>query len=71
MEFFTFPGTLQLIESFLVVLIISHFRSYNGQELEPSAAAVHLGQEMQTKNFTVSNMMILESIFRVWIYIIH
>lgn len=46
MEFFTFPGTLQLIESFVIVLIISRVRSYNGREVEPGAAAVHLGQEM-------------------------
>lgn len=46
MEFFTFHGTLQLIESFLIVLIIIHVTSYNGQELEPGAAAVQLGQEM-------------------------
>lgn len=70
MEFFTFPGTLQLIESFVIVLIISRVRSYNGREVEPGAAAVHLGQEMQTKSFTVSNMMIFERIFRFWIYIV-
>lgn len=47
MEFFTFPGTLQLIESFLIVLLIRHVTSYyNGQEVEPGAAAVHSQQEV-------------------------
>lgn len=67
---FLFFWNSLIIESFLIVLKISSATSHNGQELESAATAVHLGQEMQTKGFTVSNTVFLKVFCRFKIYIV-